>query len=78
MKCTYDCYPESILEYHFKGLKLPRWGIFGLPLTQSVKILQKKISRAHHASYITQHILHMNFKFYKKLNKMMVVLFDNL
>ena len=55
--CTYDCHLESILEYHKKGLKLLRWGVFGLPLTHRVKILQKKVwNIMHHTSYITHHI----------------------
>ena len=31
----------------------------------------------HHASHITQHILHMDLKFYKNLRIMMNVVFDN-
>ena len=40
IKFTYDCHLGLILDYYSKGLKLSRWDIFGLPLTQRVKILQ--------------------------------------
>ena len=47
----------SILENDFKGL--PRWGIFGLPLTHRVKILQKIKSGTSH---ITHHKSHIAFE----------------
>ena len=63
IKCTYDT-----LEYPSKGLNLPRWGIFGLPLTQRDKILRKKAWHiTHHTLHITQHILQINSKFYKNI-----------
>ena len=45
-----------------KGQKSLRWGVFGLPLTHRVKILQKNRvwNLTHHASHITYHILHRN------------------
>ena len=55
IKCTYDWHLGSILEYHSKGLKLPRWGIFGLPLTQRVKILQKNKPGTSHIMHHTSH-----------------------
>ena len=62
IKCTYDT-----LEYPSKGLNLPRLGIFGLPLTQSVKILQKSNPGTshimHHTSHSTHHTAHFTYEF---------------
>ena len=69
IKCTYNT-----LEYPSNGLNLPRWGIFGHPLTQRVKILQQqKISLAHHTSHITHHTAYIAYE----LGIMLVVLLDN-
>ena len=62
-----------------KGLRLPRWGIFGLPLTHRVKILQKIKSGT---SRITPHTSHITYyigicKFYKILVINTVVNFNN-
>ena len=50
---THDRHRGWILEYQPKGLKLPRWGVFVLPLTQSVKIFKKKQAWhiKHHTAY---------------------------
>ena len=58
IKCTYYCHPGSILENHSKGLKLPRWGIFGLPSTQRVKILEKS---KPNTSTFTRHTSHSTY-----------------
>ena len=41
-----------------KGLKLLRWGIFGLPLTHRVKILQKIKSGTSHITHHTSYIIY--------------------
>ena len=65
--CTYDCHLGSILEYHLKGQKSLRWGVFGLPFTHIVKISQKNKSGTSHITHHTSHITHYIeiFKFYK-------------
>ena len=56
---------ESILEYHSKGLKLPRWGIFCILLTYKVYIFKrrKKSSLEHHTSCIPHHTSHIAYEF---------------
>ena len=79
IQCTYNCHWRLILEYHSKGLKVPRWDIFGLPLTHRVQILQKiKFG----TSRITPHTSHITYyigicKFYKILVINTVVTFNN-
>ena len=63
------------MEYHSKGLKLPRRGIIGLPLTHRVQILQKS-SLEHHTYCITHHI--EIWKFYKILVIKIVLPINNL
>ena len=50
---------------------------FWSPLDSKIEDLTTTKILAHHTSRITQHILHMALKFYKKLRIIMVVLFDN-
>ena len=59
IQCIYDCHQWSILKGHYKTLKLPIWGVFGLLLTHRFRILQKN-QRSHitnHTSCITHSIL---------------------
>ena len=44
--------PGVNFEFHSKGLKLFILGMFGLPLTQRVKILQKKLGASHSTTCI--------------------------
>ena len=73
--CVYVCHLGSILENDWKGLKLPRLGIFGLPLTWRVKIKPGTPKIMHHTSQITYWILIC--KFYKILVIKIVVPFNN-
>ena len=62
IQCIYDCHQWSILDPHYKTLKLPIWGVFGLLLTHRFRILQKKIKDhtsqiTHHTSQITHSII---------------------
>ena len=48
------------------GVSLKRhgvWSIFGLPLTQRVKILQQQKGLPHHTSRITHHTAHIAYEF---------------
>ena len=58
IKYIYDSHLGSILEYHSKGLKLLRLGIFGLPFTHTLKVLQKP-SPEHHTPHIAHHTAHI-------------------
>ena len=63
----------------FKEPKLPRCGIFGLPLTHRVKILQKIKSGTSHITHHTSQITYCiwSYKFYKILVIKRAVPFNN-
>ena len=67
------------INYHSKGLKLSRWGIFGLPLTHIIKILQKVKSGTSHIMHHTSDITYCIWigKFYKILVIKIVVPFNS-
>ena len=79
ISCTYDCHLGSILEYHLKGQKSLRWGVFGLPLTHRVRILQKIKSGTSHITHYTSNITYYigMCKFYKISLINTVVTFNN-
>ena len=46
------------MDFHSKGLNLPRWGIFGIPLTQDLtKIMSWSSHIIHHTSHIASAFL---------------------
>ena len=59
IQCIYECHQWSILDGHYKTLKLPIWGVFGLLLTHRFRILQKN-QRSHTTNH-TSHIMHHTF-----------------
>ncbi len=79
ISCTYECHLGLILEYLKKGQKSLGWGVFGLPLTHIVKILQKIKSVTSHITHHTSHITYYIgiCKFYKLLLINTVVNFNN-
>ena len=79
IKCTCDCHLGKTLKYQLNGLKLPRYVVIGLPLTQRVKILQKKKTRTIHITHHTSHRTYCIWilKFYNTLRIIMLVPFNN-